>query len=92
MFFKTATELSLRTDHLHIWFPKHAVMATGKRGKFSSFTLFKNKIKVSLFNSYDTSSSSNFFSELKTAFSRKVRKICYSHQQFKKQNAPNPSC
>lgn len=45
VFFKTATELSLRTDHLHIWFPKHAVMATGKRGKFSSFT-FCLKIKL----------------------------------------------
>lgn len=33
VFFKTAPELSLRTDHLHIWFPKHAVMATGKHGQ-----------------------------------------------------------
>lgn len=59
-----STVTDRRMQHLETWYPKFTIMAIGKRGQFINslvfYVLLKNKIKVSLLNPYDTSSSANF--------------------------------
>lgn len=94
VFFKTATELFLNRPLAYVVSQMycHGYWKTWAVCKFSSFTFcLKIRLRFLFSTPMIPAQVQISFSEFKTAFSRKVRKICYSHQQ-QNQNVPNPSC